>query len=217
MGPEDLGNNFFLDSQSLGHSRAVRVTELLRELNDRVKGYSVDEVRLVVRACIVDCVIPVKHVILGVHVFIKSCLAKQGMIKLTNNQDPVALINTKLEFFDTYTIVVACDLPEAALRKLATYLYEHNIPLVVPRSYGFIGYLRIATPEHTSNISPSTSSSFFLTILLFLVIESKPDNPADDLRMFTPFPELLAYADSIKLEGLDSAHHSHVPYLLNML
>lgn len=155
VGPEDLGNNFFLDAQSLGHSRAVRATELLRELNDRVKGYSVDE-------------------------------------------DPVALINTKLEFFDTFTIVIACDVPEAALRKLAAYLYERNIPLVIPRSYGFIGYLRVATPEHT-------------------IIESKPENPADDLRIFTTFPELQAYADAIKLEGMDSATHSHVPYVVLLI
>jgi amyloid beta precursor protein binding protein 1 len=155
VGPEDLGNNFFLDAQSQGHSRAVRVTELLRELNDRVKGYSVDE-------------------------------------------DPVALINTKLEFFDTFTIVVACDMPEGALRKLAAHLYERNIPLVIPRSYGFIGYLRIATPEHT-------------------IIESKPDNPTDDLRIFSPFAELQAYADSVQLEGMDSAHHSHVPYVVILI
>lgn len=155
VGPEDLGNNFFLDSSSLGHSRAVRATELLRELNDRVKGYSVDE-------------------------------------------DPVALINTKLEFFEAFTVVVATDLPEAPLRKLAAFLYEHNIPIIVPRSYGFVGYLRISTPEHT-------------------IIESKPDNPADDLRLYTPFAELQAYADTIKLEGLDSAHHSHIPYVVVLI
>ncbi len=44
--PADLGNNFFIDEASLGLSRAVRTTELLRELNDRVKGYSVEEVKI---------------------------------------------------------------------------------------------------------------------------------------------------------------------------
>jgi len=107
------------------------------------------------------------------------------------------LVNTKLEFFDTFTIVVACDLPEAALRKLASYLYERNIPLVIPRSYGFIGYLRIATPEHT-------------------IIESKPDNPADDLRMYNPYTELQAYADSIDLDSSEVAHH-HVPYVVVLI
>lgn len=155
VGPEDLGNNFFLDSSSLGNSRAVRATELLRELNDRVKGYSVEE-------------------------------------------DPVALINTKLEFFETFTVVVATDLPEAPLRKLAGFLYEKSIPLVVPRSYGFIGSIRISTPEHT-------------------IVESKPDNPTDDLRLYNPFPELQKYADSVELEGLDSAKHSHIPYVVILI
>jgi len=155
VGPEDLGNNFFLDTHGLGHSRAVRATELLRELNDRVKGYSVEE-------------------------------------------DPVALINTKLEFFETFTVVVATDLPEAPLRKLASFLYERNIPLVVPRSYGFIGSLRISTPEHT-------------------IIESKPDNPTDDLRIFNPFPELQKYSDAVDLENLEPGKHNHVPYVVILI
>ncbi|KYQ90227.1 amyloid beta precursor protein-binding protein 1 [Tieghemostelium lacteum] len=39
----DLGNNFFVERQSLGQNRSKVVCELLRELNDRVKGSSVEE------------------------------------------------------------------------------------------------------------------------------------------------------------------------------
>jgi len=148
--PADLGNNFFLDSDGLGQPRAVRVTELLRELNDRVKGYSVEE-------------------------------------------DPVALINSKPEFFETFTVVIAVNLPEAPLRKLASFLYDRQVPLIVAKTYGFIGYLRTIVSEHT-------------------IIESKPDNPPDDLRIYSPFPELQRYVDAIKLEGMDSAQHGHIPY-----
>lgn len=35
---EDLGNNFFLEKNSLGKSRAVEVARLVGELNDGVKG-----------------------------------------------------------------------------------------------------------------------------------------------------------------------------------
>jgi amyloid beta precursor protein binding protein 1 len=153
--PADLGNNFFLDPESLGQSRALRATELLRELNDRVKGYSVEE-------------------------------------------DPVTLINTKPEFFESFTVVIATNLPEAPLRKLSTLLYERSIPLIVPRSYGFVGCLRIATPEHS-------------------IIETKPDNPPDDLRIFNPFPELQRFVDSIDLDSLDSTHHSHMPYVVILI
>lgn len=151
----DLGNNFFLDTEGLGQPRALRTTELLRELNDHVKGYSVEE-------------------------------------------DPVELINSKIEFFAPFTVVIAANLPEAPLRKLAAFLYERSIPLVVVRSYGFIGYLRLVTPEHT-------------------IVESKPDNPSDDLRIYNPFPELQKFADAIQLEGLDSAKHSHIPYAVVLI
>ncbi|KAA6425651.1 MAG: NEDD8-activating enzyme E1 regulatory subunit-like [Trebouxia sp. A1-2] len=39
----DLGNNFFLESSHLGHSRAQHVTELLKELNESVTGSYVQE------------------------------------------------------------------------------------------------------------------------------------------------------------------------------
>ena len=45
MTASDLGNNFFLDSQSLGKPRAQCVTELLMELNEHVSGsYITDDI-----------------------------------------------------------------------------------------------------------------------------------------------------------------------------
>lgn len=41
---EDLGVNFFLDEASLGHSRAKRTSELLRELNPETKCYHIPDV-----------------------------------------------------------------------------------------------------------------------------------------------------------------------------
>ena len=41
--PADLGNNFMLEVDSLGGSRAQHVTELLKELNDSVAGSFVEE------------------------------------------------------------------------------------------------------------------------------------------------------------------------------
>ncbi len=40
---QDLGNNFFLESSHLGHSKAQHVTELLKELNESVTGSYVQE------------------------------------------------------------------------------------------------------------------------------------------------------------------------------
>ena len=41
---EDLGVNFFLDEDSLGHSRAEETCNFLKELNPEVNGYAVNEV-----------------------------------------------------------------------------------------------------------------------------------------------------------------------------
>ena len=41
--PQDLGNNFLLDSSSLGKSKAQTVTGLLEELNEAVAGSFVEE------------------------------------------------------------------------------------------------------------------------------------------------------------------------------
>ncbi|GAM20938.1 hypothetical protein SAMD00019534_041130 [Acytostelium subglobosum LB1] len=151
----DLGNNFFLDQSCIGQPRAQKVTEFLRELNDRVKGFSCDE-------------------------------------------DPIQLINEKISFFKDFDLVIANRLPESALLTLAQYLWGLNIPLVVVSAYGYIGYLRLAAPEHA-------------------IIESKPDTPLDDLRIYNPFKEVEVLADELKLEGLNSHEHGHVPYILLMI
>ncbi|EFA84738.1 amyloid beta precursor protein-binding protein 1 [Heterostelium album PN500] len=151
----DLGNNFFLDKSCLGLSRALKVCEFLRELNDRVKGSSCEE-------------------------------------------DPVHLINEKISFFKEFDLVIANRLPEAALTTLSQYLWEHNIPLVVVVSYGYIGYLRLVVPEHQ-------------------IVESKPDTPLDDLRIYNPFKELEEMADQLDLKSLNSQQHGHVPYITLMV
>jgi amyloid beta precursor protein binding protein 1 len=47
---EDLGVNFFLTEDSLGHSRAVECCKYLEELNPEVKGNAIQGVRQIPRA-----------------------------------------------------------------------------------------------------------------------------------------------------------------------
>lgn len=44
------------------------------------------------------------------------------------------------------------------------------------------------------------------------VVESKPDNVAEDLRLSQPWPALEAYAHSFEMATLDDVTHKHVPY-----
>jgi len=152
---KDLGNNFFVDVDHVGKSRAKVTTELLQELNEWVRGAYKEE-------------------------------------------DPLALIEKDIDSFAKYSLVIACDIPQTPLLKLAKYLYQKHIPFVVARAYGFLGYLRWAVPEHT-------------------IVESKPEEVREDLRLTCPFSSLKTYASSINIDSLDSHLRSHVPFTVLLL
>ncbi|XP_074640964.1 NEDD8-activating enzyme E1 regulatory subunit-like isoform X2 [Tubulanus polymorphus] len=151
---EDVGNNFFLDKDSIGKSRAQVAMTNLQELNEDVSGDFVEE-------------------------------SVEQLLEKLDNPD----------FFLTFSCVIATDLAEKTLLSLANYLWDHNIPLLVCRSYGMIGYLRLAVKEHT-------------------VIESHPDSAFEDLRLDRPFPGLVDYCCSQNLESMSKKDHSHTPWLV---
>lgn len=122
-------------------------------------------------------------------------------------QDPVALVDKDPNFFTKFTHIIANNFPDSALLKLSKICWQHNIPIFISKSYGFVGYLRIAAPEHTG----ITANSI---VLILQVIEAKPDNPPDDLRVLEPFEELSSFADSLDLESMDSTAHSHTPFIV---
>ena len=50
------------------------------------------------------------------------------------------------------------------------------------------------------------------------VVESKPDQVMiDDLRIITPFPELVEFSNIIVFGDLDDATHKHVPYSIILM
>jgi NEDD8-activating enzyme E1 regulatory subunit len=108
-------------------------------------------------------------------------------------QDPGELIASNPAFFSEFDLVIATQLPEASAFALDTVCRTQDIRLLLARSYGLVGYVRNCVAEH-------------------LVIESKPDSQVDDLRATSAWPELLAAAEAVKLDELDEAEHSHVPY-----
>ncbi|XP_064646486.1 NEDD8-activating enzyme E1 regulatory subunit-like isoform X2 [Lineus longissimus] len=105
------------------------------------------------------------------------------------------LLDNNPEFFLVFSCVITTDLPEKSLLKLGDYLWDHNIPLVVCRSYGLIGYIRLVIKEHT-------------------VIESHPDSIHEDLRLDRPFPGLVEYCDRLDLDNMSKKDHSHTPMLV---
>lgn len=64
--------------------------------------------------------------------------------------NPVELLNSRPEYFKSFTVIIANNLEEGALLKLSHLCWENEIVLVVTHTVGFLGYLRIQTPEHPS-------------------------------------------------------------------
>lgn len=87
------------------------------------------------------------------------------------------------------------DFVSRSLISLSKHLWECDVPLLVCRSIGFLGYIRLQIREHT-------------------VIEAHPDNESADLRVDKPWPVLQEYLDSINIDQLDQKERSHVPPLV---
>jgi len=152
----DLGNNFFVELESVGKSRAEEVTRLLYELNDMVRE---------------------KHAI---------------------EKDPEALIESNPDFVKDYTVIIATELSPTAVLKLSAACSKHNKPLVVIRANGLIGYIRVQAGEHT-------------------IVQSKPSFPLEDLRLNTPFPTLVQFAQKVDYAQLDDMHYAHIPFPVILL
>lgn len=52
--------------------------------------------------------------------------------------------------FEKFSIVIATDLDETTSLTLSKILWDLDVPLILVRSVGFIGSLRIIMPELTS-------------------------------------------------------------------
>eukprot|EP01027_Heterolobosea_sp_BB2_P024009 GEZU01036124.1.p1 GENE.GEZU01036124.1~~GEZU01036124.1.p1 ORF type:complete len:551 (+),score=208.96 GEZU01036124.1:66-1655(+) len=109
-------------------------------------------------------------------------------------EDPRSLIDNKPDYFNNYTLVIASNMDEQHVRALGKICYDRDIPLIIARSYGLIGYIRIVTKEHE-------------------IVESKLDNPVDCLRVNNPWPELLQFCESQDLSKMSPTEHSHTPWL----
>lgn len=111
------------------------------------------------------------------------------------DEDFETVLSTDINFLSKFTVVIACGLHDSNLMKLSSMLAKLSVPLILARSYGLIGYMRIAVPSHE-------------------VLESHPDNYHEDLRLDCPFPELTEYMDKIDLVALFATQRGNIPYLV---
>ncbi|KAJ8620915.1 hypothetical protein MRB53_029444 [Persea americana] len=108
---------------------------------------------------------------------------------------PEDLIDRNPSFFKQFTLVIATQLQEKSMLKLDKICRDANTMLVIARSYGLTGFVRISLKEHD-------------------VIESKPDHFLDVLRLNNPWPELKQFSETIDLNVTDPVVHKHTPYVV---
>ena len=110
------------------------------------------------------------------------------------DEDPAHLVEKNPQFFKDFTLVIATELSERALVKLDGICRTYGIPLLICRTNGLVGSIRISVQEH-------------------IIEDAKPENPVWDLRLDKPWPELLEFCKSFQLDACDDVAHSHVPYV----
>lgn len=59
------------------------------------------------------------------------------------DESPEHILANKPDFFKNFSLVIATDMKEKSLKQLSQILWEANLPLMVVKSYGFVGYLRL--------------------------------------------------------------------------
>ncbi|CAM9327233.1 unnamed protein product [Scytosiphon promiscuus] len=110
-------------------------------------------------------------------------------------EDPDSRMNKDPAFFCGFSLVIASQLHETTLRKMAGLCWEKSVPFLHVRSYGLLGHVRLALRGHC-------------------VVESKPEGNKPDLRISQPWPELLEYCRSMDLDKQDDMHHGHTPWIV---
>jgi len=98
-------------------------------------------------------------------------------------------------FFSSFSLVISCGLPEKSLLSLSKILWKDNIPLLVVKTLGFLGYIRLQVREHQ-------------------IVETHPDNRTADLRLDSLWPELATWLENeaARMNTMTRQQHGHTPY-----
>ncbi|CAF3392905.1 unnamed protein product [Rotaria socialis] len=97
--------------------------------------------------------------------------------------------------FSQFNVVITANLSINTLNILAHHLWILKIPLLVARTYGFIGTIRLQVFEH-------------------YVIEVHPDDTIPDLRLDRPLITFANYCNSIDFKSLTREEHLHLPSII---
>jgi len=141
-------------------------------------------------------------------------------------QDPERLLQANPEALAQFKLIIATDLSEAAVLALSDLCWARQIPLMVVRTFGLVGYLRIVVPEHAGTDTARGARPAWRIRLTRIaafavgdavVLDGRPDNAPVDLRLDRPLPGVTALVDALDWDAMDSQQRSHTPWLLILL
>lgn len=113
---------------------------------------------------------------------------------LTRNVDD--LIKNEPEFFNQFSLVIGTQLYGESYELLAKHCHDNNIPLILARTNGLLGHIRLCVKE-------------------LCIMESHPDDKRDDLYIYPPqlelFPALQEFINSYDMSNDSLDYQSIIP------
>lgn len=112
-----------------------------------------------------------------------------------------------MSLFDSYSLVILVDYSSVSVQNvsvLSSYLYPRAIPLMIARSRGLFGVIRVSLSEHIGNFIANKKFDLFL----FVVLNSHSDSQFD-YRINSPWIELKNYSQNSSITT-----HTPFPVLL---
>ena len=67
------------------------------------------------------------------------------------NEDISEVLAARPDFLSGFTMVIATQMSQAGLRRVAALCAESKLPLIVVHTFGFLGYLRLDLGEHQAS------------------------------------------------------------------
>ena len=112
-------------------------------------------------------------------------------------QSPADYIAAKKGEFSEFSLVIATQLPASTLRELGKACAASSVPLLVVRTYGLIGYVRVVLPRHHHPIVQDHTAAA---------------RDISDQWIQNPWDQLLQWRNTFDLSAQNSIDHMHTPW-----
>jgi len=117
-------------------------------------------------------------------------------VKITPLNDP--FLSSNLSLIKSFSLIIISNTDTTDHAEVSQIAWDRGIPVLIVNCVGMYSEVRIVVKEHC-------------------IFDSKPDNPLPDLRLDTPFTELIEYYQNIEFEGYTDTEHAHIPFVVILL